>query len=417
MKKNIVNFSLRVLALTLLLGCHPKLRQDSIGDKASSRVTLLISMDGFRNDYLDSFDTPNLDQIAQHGLQAEALIPVFPTKTFPNHYSIVTGLYPEDHGIAANKMYDRETDSWFQIGAGSKATREAYWFEGEPIWVTAKKQGVKTATLFWPGSDATPDSLKPDYHFYYDNNFNHADRIAQVLDWLKMPENLRPKLITLYFESPDLEGHRFGPFSPETEKAVERMDAMMGELMRKIEASDMKGQVNIVITSDHGMAQLSPDSVIFIDDYIDLQDVMLVQTSPKADIIPAPGKDSMVYFQLKDAHPHLSVFRKGDEPDRWHYRKHRRITPLIAVADLGWTIMLRREFALKQKSLHGGAHGYDNRNPEMWAVFMASGPDFKAGQKMAAFENIEIYNLLCRLLRISPATNSGDSSLFIPYLK
>lgn len=381
------------------------------------KTTLLVSLDGFRHDYLDSFNTPNLEMIGTSGLRAEAMIPVFPTKTFPNHYSIVTGLYPEKHGIAANKMYDRDKDIWFQIGAGSMATRDPYWFEGEPIWVTAKKQGVKTATLFWPGSDATPDSLKPDYHFYYDNKFKHADRISQVMEWLKLSEDQKPQLITLYFESPDLEGHQFGPFSPETKAAVERMDMIIGDLVEKISITGMRNRVNLIITSDHGMAQLSPDSVIFIDDYIDLEDVTLVQTTPKADIIPKPGREELVYGQLKNVHPKLTVFRKGEEPERWHYRQHRRITPVIAVADLGWTIMTRREFALKRKSLHGGAHGYDNAYPAMWSIFLASGPDFKPGSRMGAFENIHIYDLLCRLLNIQSAPNDGDAKIFDAYLE
>ncbi|MCB0687063.1 MAG: alkaline phosphatase family protein [Saprospiraceae bacterium] len=402
-------YALIVSLLFFILGCSTPKASTKAGQKPLSKITLLISFDGFRHDYLDSFPTPNLDRLASKGVKAEALLPVFPTKTFPNHYSIVTGLYPESHGIAANKMYDQQKDSWFQIGAGSQATREAYWFEGEPIWATAKKQGIKTASVFWPGSDATPDSLKPNYHLYYDNTFDHPHRIAQVIDWLQLPDTERPAFIMLYFESPDLEGHHFGPFSPETKSAVMRMDGLLGDLINKINHLGMRDQVNIIVTSDHGMAQLSPDSVIFIDDYIDLADVTLVQTTPKADIIPLPGKDTLIYDQLKNAHPHLKVYKKGDEPERWHYRKHRRITPIMAIADLGWSIMTRREFALKQKTLKGGAHGYDNADHQMWSIFMANGPDFNAGQVVPPFENIQLYNLFCELLNIVPSPNEGTS--------
>lgn len=411
-----INIFLTIIGSLIFQACLPG-RGLTTEQRNDSTVVVLISLDGFRHDYLDSFATPNLDAIAMVGVKAEALIPAFPTKTFPNHYSIVTGLHPEEHGIAANKMYDPATDTWFQIGAGSPATREAYWFEGEPVWVTAKKQGLKTATLFWPGSDATPDSLKPDYHFYYDNQFKHEDRVDQVVSWLNMPSDQRPHLITLYFESPDLEGHHFGPFSEETESAVKRMDGLIGILRNRIEKAGMENQVDIIITSDHGMAQLSPDSVIFLDDYINLEDVTLVQTSPKADIIAAPGKDSLIYDQLLNAHPHLKVYKKGEEPGRWHYRRHHRITPLTAIADIGWSIMTRREFALRQKSLKGGAHGYDNAYREMWAIFLAAGPDFKSNQSLAAFPNIDIYELLCHLLKIDPADNSGVMKNFLPVLK
>ncbi|NND35481.1 MAG: sulfatase-like hydrolase/transferase [Saprospiraceae bacterium] len=375
-------------------------------------TTLLISCDGFRTDYLDSFPTPNLDRLASTGIRSKALIPVFPTKTFPNHYSIVTGLYPENHGIVANRMYDHHQDAWFKIGAGSASTREAFWFEGEPIWVTAKKQGLRTATLFWPGSDAAPEGYKPDFHLFYNNRLSYQERINQVTDWLKLPPKERPHFITLYFESPDKEGHSFGPFHDATSKAVSEVDAYIGELIKRVQQLNLTDQINILVTSDHGMSQLSRDRVIFLDDYISLGDITLVETSPKADIIPKPGLDSIVFTRLKDAHPHLSVFRRDNTPEKWHYRKHERITPIMAVADLGWSIATKAIFNRNRGAYSGGAHGYDNSYPEMGAIFIGTGPGFKNGLIMPALKNIHLYELMCHLLQIKPATNDGDLSVF-----
>ncbi|MCL4113157.1 UNVERIFIED_CONTAM: hypothetical protein GTU68_065793 [Idotea baltica] len=369
-------------------------------------------MDGFRYDYLDSFPTPNLDRIIRSGVRAEAMIPVFPTKTFPNHYSIVTGLYPENHGIIGNRMYDPRTKAHFKIGAGSLATRESIWFEGEPIWITAKKQGLRTATLFWPGSDAAPPQLKPDFHLYYDNRLSYEDRVKQIINWLELPTDSCPHFMTLYFESPDREGHAFGPFAKQTEDACVKVDHHIGMLLDYFEKQDLLSSTNIVVTSDHGMAELGRERMIFIDDYLNENDFSLVETSPKADIIPTIGKTEMIYGKLLGAHPHLKVYRKGEEPERWHHRNHSRITPLFALADPGWSIAKRSVFEANNKSLRGGAHGYDNRAPAMWAIFLATGPAFKSDVSLPAFENIHVYELLCHLLKIKPATNDGLLSTF-----
>ena len=383
----------------------------------SPPMTLLISCDGFRADYLDSVFTPNLDQLSENGIRANALLPVFPTKTFPNHYSMVTGLYPEDHGIVANRMYDPVKKTRFRIGTGSTSTREAYWFEGEPIWVTAKKQGLRTATLFWPGSDAAPEGFEPDYHYVYDNRLSYQKRIEQVVEWLALPKDQRPHFMTLYFESPDKEGHAYGPMSIETRKAVQQVDHYIGMLMSRISDLNLSDEIHVLVTSDHGMCQLSRDRVIFLDDYISLADISLIETSPKADIIPKHGLDSIIYQKLKNAHPHLSVFRKSETPLRWHHRNHPRITPLTAVADLGWSISTRTAFARKSRLFLGGSHGYDNTHPEMWAIFIGCGPAFKKALVMPEFSNIHLYELMCHLLQIEPAENNGDLSVFKGFLE
>ena len=271
--------------LIFLFSCNQQSHQNIDDASIDNKVLILVSLDGFRNDYLDSIPTPTLQTIIQNGARAEALIPCFPSKTFPNHYSIVTGLFPSNHGIIGNTMYDPVGERWFRIGSGSSATRDASWFDGEPIWVTAEKQHKKTATLFWPGSDAPIQGIMPTYHRYYDGSTAYQERVQQVLEWLKLPSEERPEFISLYFESPDREGHKFGPFSPETRKAVEDVDRLIGSLMDGIKALNMQDRINIMITSDHGMSQLSRDKVIFLDDYIDLDQITLINQSPNAEIL------------------------------------------------------------------------------------------------------------------------------------
>ncbi len=261
-----------------LLGCSRENGKSLIIDRP---ITLLVSMDGFRYDYLGRTQTPNFDRFAQEGVVADALIPVFPTKTFPNHYTIVTGLYPDEHGIIANRMIDTIFDQTFRIGANSTTTRDGRWFEGEPIWVTAEKQGIRSATFFWPGSDAEIQGKRPTLRKVYDNSIDYADRISQVLDWIALPDTDRPAFISLYFESPDKEGHLYGPEADEVTVMIEAMDRHLGNLIAGLEAMGVLDQINLVLLSDHGMTQLSRQRVIFLDDYIDLDHVQIVNCHQK----------------------------------------------------------------------------------------------------------------------------------------
>ncbi|MDZ7266658.1 MAG: ectonucleotide pyrophosphatase/phosphodiesterase [candidate division KSB1 bacterium] len=399
---------LAVLAgLILAGGIRPAAAQEAVGP--GNRITdlaptvILISIDGFRHDYLDRAAAPNLQRLARNGVRAHGMIPAFPSKTFPNHYTLVTGLYPEHHGIVSNTMLDPEGKARFRI-SDRAAVEDSRWWGGEPLWVTAQKQGQLTATYFWVGSEAEILGTRPAYWKRYAHNTPNRARVAQVLAWLDLPKPQRPTLITLYFSTVDEAGHEFGPDSPEVMQAVAAIDTVIGTLLEGLAARDIFQQVNLIIVSDHGMAATSAGRVIHLDDYLDLQQVDVIDWTPVLALLPRPGEEEAVYQKLKGAHPHLQVYRKAEVPERFHFRGHRRIMPIIGLADEGWTISTRG----RNRRPRGGDHGYDNLLPSMRATFIAHGPAFKSQLQVAPFQNIHVYNLACEILHLVPAPNDGS---------
>ncbi len=384
---------------------------------ATPAPVVLVGLDAFGWDFMEKTETPNLDALAARGVRAEHLVPVFPTKTFPNHYSIATGLYAEHHGIVANNMYDPVFDAHFSLGDRS-AVSDGRWWGGEPIWVTVEKQGLVAAAFFWPGTEAAIQGVRPTYWRPYDGSIPAEDRVAQVLAWLDLPVGERPAFITLYFSEVDDATHRFGTDAPETLAAIQRMDRMIGLLMTGLEQRGIASTTNVVVVSDHGMANTSPDRVIFLDDYVRLDEVEVVDWNPIAAIRPLRADDAeRIYRRLASAHPHLRVFRKNEIPARWHYRDHRRIQPILAVADEGWSIASRPYFDLQPDRMAGANHGYDNALQSMGAVFVAAGPAFREGVVAAPFEAIHVYALLCRVLGLTPAPNDGNVDAVARLLK
>jgi len=327
---------------------------------------LLVSIDGFRADYLDRPEAVRLRGLAAEGVRARWLTPVFPSKTFPNHYSIVTGLYPEHHGIVSNTILDPETGRWFRI-SDRHAVRDSSWWGGEPIWVTAVKQGLRSATFFWPGSEAAIEGVRPTYWERYDARVPDAERVRRVLDWLSLPLDQAPSFVTLYFSEVDHAGHEFGPDAPETDSAIARVDSAIGMLLAGLDARGLAGPVDVIVVSDHGMAPLSPERTVYLGDYLDLAGVTVVEASPVAALVPPPGREEEVYERLHGADPHLAVYRRSETPPRWHYRDNPRIPPILAVANEGWRISTRS----RPKGAAGGwipergTHGYDPAAPSM----------------------------------------------------
>ena len=372
-------------------------------------AVLLVSIDGFRADYLDRPEAAWLRRLAAQGVRARWLTPVFPSKTFPNHYSIVTGLYPEHHGIVSNTILDPAAGRWFRI-SDPHAVRDSSWWGGEPIWVTAVKQGLRSATFFWPGSEAAIEGVRPTYWERYDARVPNAERVGRVLDWLSLPQDRAPALVTLYFSEVDHAGHEFGPDAPETDSAIAHVDSSVGMLLAGLDARGLAGRVDVVVVSDHGMAPLSPDRTIYLGDYLDLAGVTVVETSPVAALVPPPGREEEIYERLHGADPHLAVYRKGDTPPRWHYRDNARIPPILAVADEGWWISIRP----RPKGAAGdwiperGTHGYDPDAPSMRALFLARGPSFPRGIVVPPFTNVHLYALMAHLLGLVPAPNDGS---------
>lgn len=375
-------------------------------DVVSERPTVvLISLDGFRWDYLDLYDAPTLERLAREGVQAESLIPVFPSKTFPSHYSAVTGLYPGNHGIISNTMYDPEMDVRFSL-SNREAIVDARWWGGEPIWVTAEKQGMTAATYFWPGSEAPIQGVRPTYWFEFDGDVPGEERVDQVLEWMDLSSSERPAVITLYFSDVDAAGHRHGPNSPEVADAVERVDGYLERLVSGLEERRILNDVNLLVTSDHGMAETSPDRVVILDDYIDPDDAHIVDYSPVLMMYPPEGGDQEAYERLSTA-PQLQVYWREELPERYHL-DHPRTPPLVAVAEEGWVISTRSYYERDPDRYAGGAHGYDNLAPSMGGVFIARGPAFQPGQEVPSFEIVHLYELMCSILGLEPAPNDGD---------
>ena len=372
---------------------------------AAPRV-VLISLDGFRWDYLDRPQAAKLRVLAGRGVRAERMMPSFPSKTFPNHYTLVTGLYPENHGIAANVMLDTALGR-FRTG-NDPAVRDARWFSGEPIWVTAERQGVRTATYFWPGSEAPIGGVRPQWYYAFDAATARDTRVHRVLEWLAMPDSSRPRLIAVYFSDVDTDGHNFGPDSREVNDAIARVDSAVGAIVDGIAGQGQTSQVHVIVVSDHGMAAVSADRVIALDDYVSMDSLDIGDLNPVATIIPKPGRDAYVYRALHDANPHLQVYRKGELPQRLHYNRGARVTPIVAIADDGWSIGTRRALASMVRGQTTGAHGYDNALPSMGALFVAAGPSFRSGVTVPPFANVHVYPLLAHLLRVQPAVTDGS---------
>ncbi len=374
-------------------------------------TVILISIDGFRYDYLEKYSAPNLQHLAASGVQAAALLPCFPTYTFPNHYTIVTGLYPAHHGIVANEMYDPSFDATF-VYKDPVAT-EGRWWGGEPIWVTAGKQGQKTASMFWVGAAVPIKGMRPDYWEPFDAKVSPAERVDKILGWLDLPAEQRPTFSALYFDQVDHGGHEGGPDSPQVREAIAKVDAAIGRLLDGLRQRGIEDRVNIIVVSDHGMAATSPERVIFLDDYADLSRARVPAHGPLFTVWPAKGEADIVLAQLRRV-PHLRVYRRENVPARWHYSGNVRIAPIIALADEGWTVTTHEY--LKSHDFSKGQHGYDNNLRSMQAVFIAHGPAFKAGTTLPAFSNLDVYELMAYLLHLKPAPNDGTLKVFRPVL-
>lgn len=360
-------------------------------------TTVIVSLDGFRWDYTEWYDTPFFDFMAENGVKS-ALIPSFPSKTFPNHYTIATGLYPDHHGLIANNFYDDVNDEHFSLGNKSTKLNPDY-YGGEPIWVTAKKQGLKTAVIYWPGSDVKCCGMYPDTYYRYDDEprLNFDGRVNKALEILQGKH--RPDLLMLYFDQPDTFGHKFGPHGKRTRKVVGEMDALMKRLYEGIVEAGLKDNVNLIVTSDHGMTTLAPERIVKVSTHLKREWVKIVEGNLPANVYAQEGCADSIYNALQGV-DHIQVYKKGQLPAHYHYGTHRRCGDVIVIPDLGWLFT-----DLAPRSL--GAHGFDPEFNDMHALFRAVGPDFKHVD-MPHFCNINVYPILCKLLNIKPAPCDGD---------
>jgi len=412
--RNLKTNTRRLFVLFLFLGfcfgqpAHP-LNAPAQQDKP---YVLLISLDGFRYDYAERDNATNLLALGHGGVTAKALIPSFPTTTFPNHYTIVTGLFPAHHGIVDNSFWDPARQAEFKI-SNSAATTDGSWWGGTPLWVLAEQQGMRAASFFWPGSDANIQHTRPTYYYKYDVKIPNERRVAQVIEWLKLPKPERPHFITLYFSDVDHEGHTFGPDAPQTRDAVRSVDALLGKLFGEVRATGVP--LDIFVVSDHGMATVTGDV-----DISKLADLNGVETAPNSTDFKFyssdPKRIDQLYLQLHGRDPRIEVYRRAEIPERLHYSDNQRIGDLVALATEPVVLHLASKPGQSEPK---GMHGYDvARMSEMRGIFFAAGPDLKAGLTVEEFQNIHIYPLIAHILGLTvPSGIDGQFSVLAPILR
>lgn len=368
---------------------------------------ILISIDGYRTDYIKRGLSPNLAALAQAGVRATAMKPAFPTLTFPNHYAIVTGLYPDHNGIVNNRFLDPITGAKFVYNDRS-TTDDPHWWGGEPLWVSVERQGKHAATMFWPGSDVAIDGVRPEHWLPFDGKMTPDARVDQALQWLDLPTGQRPDFLTLYFEQVDHAGHGYGPDSPQVNAALRQIDAALGRLIDGLKQRGIFDSANIVVVSDHGMTATNEDRLVVLDKLVDMHDLTVVTAGVVAGLAPKPGHEADVDRALLALHPHMRCWNKSQIPARLHYGTNARIPPIVCVADDGWLIETQSYLDRPNHHISMGEHGYDNDDPKMRALFVAHGPAFKRGFVIPEFDNVDVYPLLTRILGIRPEPNDGS---------
>lgn len=377
----------------------------------NKEYVLMVSLDGFRWDYPEMYKTPFLDSLASVGVKAQSLQPSYPSKTFPNHYSMATGLYPDHHGIVHNTFYDPVEDRSYSI-ANRTAVLDGSFYGGEPIWVTAEKQGVKAASYFWVGSETEIKGFKPSISKIYDGGHGYEDRIDSVMQWLSLPFGERPHLNLLYFDEPDGVGHRFGPVSPETGSIVQSLDSLMHFLFNKVKKLDVRDSLNLIITSDHGMAEIFPGKQIILKNHLPQKWIKRIKGSnPVYNLAAVVGYSDSILKKLSTIE-HLNVWKSDNIPDSLHYGTHRRTLDIHVSAKKSWSVSW-----YKPSGYPKATHGYPPQLKDMHAIFFAWGPSFKSGYQSDTFMNVDLYKLICKLLELESAESDGDLNRIVPMLK
>jgi predicted AlkP superfamily pyrophosphatase or phosphodiesterase len=378
----------------------------------SKHYVILVSLDGFRYDYANKYGAKNLLALAGRGASApDGMIPSYPSITFPNHWTIVTGLYPEHHGIVANNFYDPARKEKYSF-SDSKTNGDGSWYGGVPLWVLAEQQGMRSACFFWPGSEAEIQGKRPSYYAHYDDNFPDEKRAEQILAWLRLPAEKRPHFITLYYANVDHAGHNFGPDAPETGSAVRHVDEMIGRLADGIAATGLP--VDLIVLADHGM-ETTQGGWVTLDKWADLS-----QMETSGPLLYAKSEEDArkVYKSLLGASNDFKVYRRADVPAHLHYNSNAREGDPVVVPTGPYAIVAHDPSSPGNvRTPPRGSHGYDPRTmPSMKAIFYAAGPDIRAGATLAPFENVDIYPLIARILGLRTGKIDGKLRPLQPIL-
>lgn len=366
---------------------------------------ILVSFDGFRWDYVNRDITPNIQKIIEDGVYAKSLRTAFPSKTFPNHYSIITGMYTETHGIISNNFRDPQTGDWYSMGDDKGSKNDSKWYIGEAFWETAEKNGITSASYFWPGSTLKDTSRRPTYSKNYNRTTPYRARIDSLIKWLQYPKDKRPYFSSIYFEDTDDYGHYYGPNSVEINTAIKRCDSLVAYLDDGLTQIGMKDSVNIILSSDHGMTDISKERTINIEEMLDGLDYYVSDNGPFMLIQPSENDREKIKSILESNQNHYKFYLRENVPVHYHFSKSKRIPDFVLIADLGWFLASKKDIAKWDNYSGAATHGYDNNEIDMHGIFIASGPAFKENYKTGTVWNIDIYPLLCAIYKIQPNEN------------
>ena len=380
------------------------------GPAAPRTPLLLISIDGLRPTDITPDAMPNLTRLAQTGVRAAGMRPSYPSLTFPNHYTLVTGLRPDHHGVTHNSMWDTELGE-FRV-ASRDAVSDGRWWGGEPVWIGADKAGLRTAVLYWPGSEAEIEGRRPARWRPYDGETSAGWRVDTVAGWLLEDPTTRPDFTAMYFDKVDEASHYHGPGSPEADAARRDTDAAIGRLLATLQARGLLDRINIVVVSDHGFADVPPGQVIAVEDMIGIEAARADSIGQVVTFAPNPGFEAEAERRLLGRHDHYECWKKADLPARWHYGTHTRVPAIVCQMDLGWDALPQAQIARRMSAGPRGSHGYDPDLAPMRASFIAHGPAFKPDSQLPMFDNVDVYPLLMKLLRLKAAPNDGDVHTF-----
>ena len=405
-------------SLVFFLGYSTALAQDK------QPIVILISLDGFRHDYVERFQPENLTKFIQNGTAADGLIPAFPSKTFPNHYTIATGMKPEHHGLVDNSFYEPFKDQVYTMG-NRDIVQDGYWYGGTPIWVLAEQNNIKAASYFFVGTEAPVQGIRPSYYFDYDGNVPNLTRVAKVFEWLQLPETERPRLITLYFSDMDNVGHRYGPSNDDQLKAaLNRLDRELGALFEGLKSFDL--DINVVLVSDHGMADVPKDKLINLDQLTQGIEARIVNNGALAHLhLVDPSQKSEVIQVLRQRAGNFTVEDVASKVSYQDISKYpARFGEILILPDLGYYLADERGIFRYQNSSARfktdvfGEHGFSPQYREMHGIFYANGPAIREGLKIERFENIHIYPMICQILGLPiPKDIDGKAEVLEPILK
>ncbi len=368
-----------------------------------NEYVILVSYDGFRWDYMNRGITPNLEKVKEEGVSPISLRSCFPTKTFPNHIAIATGMFPENHGIISNDFENPFTEENYRIG-DPKVVKESKWYQGEFIWETLERNNIRTASYFWPGSEISLEERHPSIYKPYEHKYPYYKRVDSLISWLQLPEKVRPHFLTLYFDLTDTYGHKYGPNSKETNWAIASLDSITGYLVKCIDEIGLTDKVNLIFVSDHGMTEISNDRIVNIETFLKGYDVKYYNDGPIMMVKTSPSNREEVYELLKKQ-DHFVTYKKEDMPDFYKFNKNPFISDIVLVADLGWSLVIDKSEKKVTKYNGKGNHGFAKDELDMHGYFVAKGPSFKKGFTSGTIWNIDIYPLICKIFSVEPRSN------------